>query len=139
MKQGNSKPKFLIVDDHEDIRTLVEATLNSYGCECEMAVDGQDALEKLATEADAKKFDAIFLDLMMPRLSGYEVIERLKQWPHTREIPVIMLTAKSESDDIIEGYKHGADYYIPKPFNRQQIAYGLDMIFGANTDSSSED
>ena len=130
MKDGDEKPKFLVVDDHEDIRTLVEATLASYGCECELAVDGEDALEKLAREDDAKQFDAIFLDLMMPKLSGYQVIQKLKQWPHTKEIPVIMLTAKSEGDDIINGYKQGADYYIPKPFSREQIAYGLDIIFG---------
>jgi DNA-binding response OmpR family regulator len=123
------EPVFLIVEDHEDIRNLLGVTLNSLGCQVEMAENGEQAMSMLDSAEKAKKYDAIFLDIMMPVMNGYEVLEALKGKEYTREIPVIMLTAKGSGDDIIEGYKYGADYYIPKPFTRDQIVYGLDIVF----------
>ena len=121
--------KLLVIDDDEDTRVLIETMLTSLGCEVVLAESGEKGLEELETEEKASRFDAVFLDLMMPGISGFGVIEALKLKRHTKEIPVIMLTAKDSAEDMITGYKFGADYYIPKPFTREQITFGLDIIF----------
>ena len=121
--------KLLVIDDDEDTRTLIETMLNSLGCEVVLAESGEKGLKELETEEKAARFDAVFLDLMMPGISGFGVIEALKIRNHTKKIPVIMLTAKDSAEDMITGYKFGADYYIPKPFTREQITFGLDIIF----------
>ena len=128
------RPLFLVVDDHEDIRKLVKAMLLSNECDCEVAADGQEAVELLEKPENAERFTGILLDVMMPRMNGYEVLKQIQEWQHTTDIPVIMLTAKGEGDDIIEGYNNGADYYIPKPFTHEQIAYGLEIIMGEEND-----
>ncbi len=123
-------PKFLIVDDDADILALTEAILVSLGCDVVRARGGMEALDCLELPEQASEINAIFLDLMMPDLTGFEVLKVLKGREHTKDIPVIMLTAKDASDDIINGYQYGADYYIPKPFNREQIIFGLDLVLG---------
>ncbi len=70
---------------------------------------------------------------MMPGMSGYDVVVHLKQKPETQNIPVIMLTAKSEPEDLITGYKDFAvDYYIPKPFTTRQLLAGINLILGSD-------
>lgn len=123
-------PKFLLVDDDRDVLTVAEAIFQSLGCEVQTAVGGTEALEFLASAERAGGIDAIFLDVMMPDINGYDVLKIIKERDHTKNIPVIMLTARDRGNDIIEGYQHGADYYIPKPFNREQLVYGVDLVLG---------
>ncbi len=123
-------PKFLLVDDDRDVLTVAEAIFQSLGCEVETAGGGTEALEFLSSEERAGGIDAIFLDVMMPDINGYDVLKIIKERAHTKNIPVIMLTARDRGNDIIEGYQHGADYYIPKPFNREQLVYGVDLVLG---------
>ncbi|MCB0339127.1 MAG: response regulator [Bdellovibrionales bacterium] len=118
----------LVVDDDLDTRTLIQAMLQSMGHNVVLTEDGTQALEKLKTEEDVAAIDIIFLDLMMPGLSGYEVFEKLKSQPLTENIPVIMLTAKGSGEEMITGYQVGADYYIPKPFTKSQLKYGLELL-----------
>ncbi|MDC0357570.1 response regulator [Oligoflexia bacterium] len=122
------KPRVLVVDDDTDVRNTIEMMLQSLGCEVVTACDGHAALELLQTAGEASTFDAIFLDVMMPRLSGYGVIKILKSKSYTAKIPVIMLTARTSGDDMIAGYQSGADYYVPKPFTLGQLRYGLDLV-----------
>ena len=124
------KPKFLLIDDDKDVLTVAEAIFLSLGCEVQTANGGVEGLEELSSPEKAATFDAIFLDVMMPGMNGYEVLKILKDREHTKTIPVIMLTARDRGNDIIEGYQHGADYYIPKPFNREQLVYGVDLVMG---------
>jgi len=124
------KPKFLVIDDDPDICSLMTSMLSSLECEVVIAESGEEALEIVKDPQQAQQIDLIFLDLMMPGLSGFAVIELLKRGEHTRNIPVIMLTAMDTGDDMITGYKHGADYYITKPFTLDQLLYGLDLVLG---------
>jgi two-component system phosphate regulon response regulator PhoB len=102
----------LIVEDEEDIAELLEYNLDRQGYQPESVGTGEDGLQ-LAREAMP---DLILLDLMLPKLSGIEVCRSLKADPETSKIPVIMLTAKGEEEDIVAGFDAGADDYVTKPF-----------------------
>ena len=132
------KPTFLLIDDDKDVLVVAEAIFLSLGCDVKTAGGGTEALEFLSTPEKAKTIDAIFLDVMMPDINGYEVLKILKDRAHTKDIPVIMLTARDRGNDIIEGYQHGADYYIPKPFNREQLVFGVDLVLGDGEDAATK-
>jgi DNA-binding response OmpR family regulator len=72
----------------------------------------------------------MLLDVMMPRMSGLDVLKALKANPETASIPVIMVTAKTTDDDVLHGYQQGADYYITKPFTADQLLYGINLVLG---------
>jgi two-component system phosphate regulon response regulator PhoB len=102
----------LIVEDEEDIAELLEYNLGRQGYQPEAVGTGEDGLE-LARQAMP---DLVLLDLMLPKLSGIEVCRALKADPETARIPVIMLTAKGEEEDVVAGFDAGADDYVTKPF-----------------------
>jgi len=111
--------RILIADDNLQNRELLDAYLSdadeSY--EIAMATDGQDTLAKVAEFRP----DLLLLDIMMPRLSGYEVCQRLKQNAATRDIPILMVTALNEMGDIEKAVKAGADDFLTKPVNRLEL------------------
>lgn len=109
--------RILIADDNEQNRELLEAYLASADCEIAMAVDGHSTLEKV-TEF---RPDIVLLDIMMPRLSGYEVCQRLKADPKTRDIPILMVTALNEMGDIEKAVAAGCDDFLTKPVNRLEL------------------
>lgn len=106
--------KLLIVDDDIRLRKLVRTYGEVEHYECEEAADGLSALEKLQ-DAD---FDLVILDVMMPGLDGFETLERIRK---TSEIPVIMLTARSEEYDKLTGFGLGVDDYVSKPFSPKEL------------------
>jgi len=106
------------VDDNVDAVELLEKRLRSEGYFTEKAYDGEEGLKKVVEYNP----DLIILDVMMPRLDGYEVCRRLKLDESTRYIPVLMLTAKSDVESKIKGLDTGADDYLPKPFNYKEIS-----------------
>lgn len=117
----------LIVDDDDDGRAMVRTILEGHGFEVQDASGGEEALEKLKSVSPA----LIILDIMMPVMSGYDVLVRLKQHPETQNIPVIFLTAKGDPDDLLVGYKdYGVEYYITKPFTTRQLLAGIKLILG---------
>jgi class 3 adenylate cyclase len=105
--------RILVVDDIASNRDLLSRRLVREGHQVETAADGPSALHRLVTE----KFDLILLDLMMPEMSGFEVLCRLKSSSHTRHIPVIMISALDEIDSAVRCIEAGAEDYLPKPFN----------------------
>ena len=109
--------KILIVDDDEDVLLIVQTILDNAGYTAVLARNGREGVEK-AIEAHP---DLILLDVMMPELSGWEVCTTLKSAPETRQIPIAMLTVKSEIRDLITGMQVGADDYITKPFTRKKL------------------
>ena len=109
--------KVLIVDDDEDILLIVHTILASAGYSAFTARNGREAVD-MAVEL---KPDLILLDVMMPELSGWEVCTTLKNAPETRQVPIAMLTVKSEIKDLITGMQVGADDYITKPFTRRKL------------------
>jgi DNA-binding response OmpR family regulator len=118
--------RVLIVDDEEVIRKFVKINLVKWGYEVEEAEDGVQALEQLGNE----KYDLLISDVLMPNKNGWEVLKSVKSNPKTRDIPVIMLTAKNEDADMFKGYGLGANYYITKPFTKDQLLYGLKLMLG---------
>ncbi len=113
----NNHPKILVVDDNPDNVELLSKRLVAAGYRTCEAGDGEEALRRVAQEHP----DLIILDVMMPKLDGFEVCRRLKTDEATRAIPVVMLTAKREVPDKIRGLDTGADDYVTKPFNPQEL------------------
>ena len=103
----------LVVDDERHIVRLVEVNLERAGYEVTTAYDGVEALEAV----QAKVPDMIILDVMMPRMDGFETLKKLRADDKSKEIPVIMLTAKAQDADIFKGWSSGVDSYLTKPFN----------------------
>jgi class 3 adenylate cyclase len=103
----------LVVDDSVTNRDILARRLGREGYEVECAADGARALEAVA----ARRFDLVLLDIMMPGINGYQVLERLKATPELRHIPVIMISALDEIDSIVRCIEMGAEDYLPKPFN----------------------
>jgi CheY-like chemotaxis protein len=109
--------KILVVDDNEQNLELLQAYLEDIDCQISTAVDGADALEKVRADQP----DLILLDVMMPKISGFEVCRRLKKDPKTAMIPIIMVTALSEIGDIERAINSGTDDFISKPVNRLEL------------------
>jgi len=104
--------RILVVDDELDIRMVLEEILKGQGFEVSTAQNGEEALQKLEKEV----YDLMVLDIMMPVMDGNAVLAALPEDVKER-MPVIMLTAKATDEDVMDGYKKGADYYIVKPFD----------------------
>ena len=112
-----AKDKILIVDDEGAIRDMLGYALMKAGFLCEEAADAQAARSTLKAERP----DLILLDWMLPGMSGIDYARRLKSAPETRDIPIIMLTAKGEEADKVRGLETGADDYITKPFSTREL------------------
>lgn len=117
--------KVLIVDDEEVIRKFLKIHLSKLGYDVTEAADGEEAIEQLGK----KDFDLIICDILMPKKNGWEVIEEVKSNTRTKNIPLIVLTAKNEDSDMFKGYDLGANYYMTKPFTKAQLLYGLKLMF----------
>ncbi|CAD74669.1 response regulator [Rhodopirellula baltica] len=109
--------RILIADDNTANRELLEAYLVNIDCELETAVDGEDTLAKV----ESFQPDLILLDVMMPKLSGFEVCEKLKADSATSNIMILMVTALSELGDIERGVQAGTDDFLSKPVNRIEL------------------
>jgi CheY-like chemotaxis protein len=114
---GASKSRILIADDNPTNVELLEVYLADYPCDTAVAVDGRDTLEKVA----AFKPDLILLDIMMPKLSGFEVCKQLKDKAETRGIMILMVTALNELGDIERAVRAGTDDFLSKPINKLEL------------------
>jgi twitching motility two-component system response regulator PilG len=112
-----SKKKVLIVEDEESLLKLESILLTSKGYEVKGVSNGQAALDAFAEERP----DLVLLDIMLPEIDGFEVCRRIKENPETKDIPVVMLTAKKSRKDMARGEKVGADWYITKPFKSAMV------------------
>lgn len=120
------KEHVLVVDDNPDSLTIMRGILEANGFVVTTADSGNDALEKLKGELP----NVVLLDVMMPEMSGLEVLERIKGSKGTSKIPVILVTAKTQDEDVLVGYQYGADYYITKPCTSKQLLYGVGLVLG---------
>lgn len=114
---SDTRTKILIVDDELDTLLPLKRALEIEDFNVIEAQDGIEALERVRSENP----DLILLELMLPKLNGFEVCQRLKQDEATSSIPIIMLTAKSETSDKVEGIEIGADDYVTKPFDLDEL------------------
>ncbi len=121
---ASDKHTVLVVDDEPDIVKLVEISLKLSNFDVITALSGPMALEILKT----KRPDLVLLDIMMPEMSGYEVCQKIKSDPNTRDLPVVMLTAKGQKGDAEKGLDVGADDYIIKPFDPYDLGEQITRI-----------
>jgi len=115
-----------VVDDNLDNLTIVEKLLRTRGFQVTTVESGIAALQAL----EDVRPDVVLLDVMMPNMSGMEVLDRIRANPQHATVPVILVTAKAADHDVLDGYKFGADYYITKPFTVRQLLYGLGLVLG---------
>ena len=111
------KPYVLVVEDEDALSTLLQYNLDKEGYRVGLAGDGEEALMMIDEQAP----DLVLLDWMLPKVSGVEVCRRLRSRPETRNLPIIMLTARGEESDRIRGLDTGADDYIVKPFSMSEL------------------
>ena len=122
----NVRPLVLVADDDPDILALVRFRLERDGYEVLSAPDGEAALDL----ALARTPDLAVLDVMMPRLDGYEVTRRLREYGPTTSIPIILLTARVQEPDLERGFDAGADDYVTKPFSPQALGERVQAALG---------
>jgi len=115
--QQENRPRVVIADDDPDIRRLVEMTVTNAGCDVTVASDGEEALERVRESVP----DLVILDVLMPRMDGWEVARALKSDPATREVPVMFLTSRGQEHDVLEGFDSGAVDYMVKPFSPREL------------------
>ena len=116
--------QILVVDDEPDILSVLVYHLSREGYRVTTAVNGQGALTAAATEQP----DLIILDLMLPGMDGYEVLQRLRGTESTSSMPVILLTARREEDERVKGFEVGADDYITKPFSARELTLRVEAL-----------
>ncbi len=109
--------KVLIVEDEKEIAEIIKLSFEMEGFTAQIALDGLEALKMIQSNL----FDIIILDIMMPRVDGWEVLLKLKSQPPTQKIPVIILSAKSEDISKLTAFRQGADDYLIKPFSPQEL------------------
>lgn len=124
MEKIGAGQKILIIDDEENIVDLLSNILTHSGFVVIGAFNGENGIEKAIKE----KPHIIILDIMMPGMDGFEVLKRLKEDEQTSDIPVIMLTAKTEDSAVIESWRKGAEFYIPKPFEIEELLHVINLI-----------
>lgn len=128
MEQG---AKVLVVDDEPNVlRSLVQyLTIEEFNVET--ASNGVEALEKVESFSP----ELILLDVMMPGMDGFEVLDKVKEMPGHADTPVIMLTAKDQSHDVLKGYQSGATSYLVKPFNLDELVETINQTLSQNKNS----
>jgi two-component system phosphate regulon response regulator PhoB len=119
-----AQPRVLIVEDERGLTTSLTWYFNREGYETIVSHDGQEGLRK----AQVLLPDVILLDVMLPGMSGLDVCRELRAGERTRDIPIIMITAKSEETDQVVGYSMGADDYVPKPFSNKVLLHKIKAL-----------
>ncbi len=119
-------PKILVVDDSWTDLTLIATSLRESGFDVVIAADGEEALEKVGTERP----QCVVLDVVLPKLNGFQVCRKLKQNDLSRNIPVILISGKNTPLDKKWGLQQGADMYITKPFDKDELLMGVRSLTG---------
>jgi DNA-binding response OmpR family regulator len=118
------RPKILVVEDDKHIAKLLHYNLEKAGFEVSVTVTGEEAFQKIASAS----FDLIILDVMLPKMDGFEVCKQIRQGTNHPHIPIIMLTARGEEIDKVVGFELGADDYVVKPFSPRELILRVKSI-----------
>ena len=127
-----NKKRILVVDDEARMRKLVKDFLVKNDMDVVEAADGEEAITIFFKE---KNFDLVILDVMMPKMDGWEVLKTIREYS---QVPVIMLTAKGEEQDEMQGFAAGADDYVTKPFSPKLLVARIEAILRRNSSATSE-
>ena len=127
-----NKKRILVVDDEARMRKLVKDFLVKNDMDVVEAADGEEAITIFFQE---KNFDLVILDVMMPKMDGWEVLKTIREYS---QVPVIMLTAKGEEQDEMQGFAAGADDYVTKPFSPKLLVARIEAILRRNSSATSE-
>ncbi len=125
-------PRILAVDDEPNIVRLIQVNLERDGYTVETASNGAQALAKIRQSRP----DLLVSDVMMPEMDGFELLANIRRDPMLNDLPVIMLTAKAQDRDVMEGYTRGADMYLTKPFNPMELKQFVKRILASATEDS---
>lgn len=117
----SARKNILVVEDDPDTRAALCTMLETLGFDHSSFGTAKEALTALT----GLHVDLALLDIMMPEMNGYELLREIKRVPKFKDLPCIMVTAKDQDNEILEGYNYGADYYITKPFTAKQLEYGI--------------
>src|SRR5262245_26494225 len=123
-KKNVKRERILVIEDEADILDLLRYNLKKDGFEVDAASDGERGLEL----ARSRAYDLVLLDLMLPGIDGLEVCRRLRTDPRTEQVPVIMVTSKSEETDVLVGLSLGADDYVTKPFSIKELLARVKVV-----------
>jgi two-component system, OmpR family, phosphate regulon response regulator PhoB len=118
------KKTILVVEDDNDSRAALCTMLEALGYNHVSFSSAKEALKAIPNQ----RFDLALLDIMMPEMNGYELLKEIRQLPQYKDLPIIMVTAKDEDSEVLEGYQFGADYYIPKPYTARQLEWGIKIF-----------
>lgn len=127
--------KILVIDDESDIVELISYNLKKEGFDVDFSLDGEAALKKI----NSSNYDMIVLDLMLPGIQGLELCKIIRNNPNTRNLPIIMLTAKGDEIDKIIGLEMGADDYISKPFNVRELIARIRAVLRRSKETKPQD
>jgi len=121
-------PAIYVVDDNKVICKVLQNIIEDLNFNVIIESDAVEASKFLSSIDDPSLFSAIFMDLVMPEVSGFDLLKLVKSNQNIHQVPVILLTAKDDSSNMFEGYNLGADYYMTKPVNKKQVAYALESV-----------
>ena len=127
MTEATATRRVLVADDDEYIRRVLTHNLEAEGFHVTVCGDGEDARDLARSTVP----DVIILDVMMPKRDGFDVLASLKANPSTRDIPVVLLSAKATDEDVWDGWRAGADYYVTKPFDMDELLRYVTAAVGA--------
>jgi two-component system alkaline phosphatase synthesis response regulator PhoP/two-component system response regulator VicR len=123
---GMNKPRILVAEDDPNILRQIAFNLGTHGYQVDTAVNGAEALKQLMQSRP----NLLITDVMMPEMDGYELVATLRADPDLADLPVIMLTARSQDNDVAQGYNSGTDLYLTKPFNPAELLSFVQRILG---------
>lgn len=118
-----AQKRILIVDDEQDLCEILQFNLTAAGYEADVAFSAEEAVSR-----GIGQYDLLLLDVMMPGLSGFELVQRLRATPQTSRVPVIFITAKDTEDDTLHGFGLGADDYVTKPFSVREVVMRVNAV-----------
>jgi DNA-binding response OmpR family regulator len=134
MNVNQSKANILVVDDEPDIHTVLGKLLTREGYSIEDAYNSEEAYASIAEN----KPDLVILDIMMPKVSGIEVCNKLKSDPETKDIVILIVSARDTQSDRIEGLEHGADDYVSKPFHLRSLVRKIEHMLSKKVETDFE-
>jgi Response regulators consisting of a CheY-like receiver domain and a winged-helix DNA-binding domain len=122
----HTQRRIMVVEDDHLILRQIAFNLESHGYSVDTAVNGVEAIKRMMNSRP----DLLITDIMMPEMDGYELVSSVRADPELKDVPIIMLTARTQDDDMMQGYQSGTDLYLTKPFNPSELITFVDRILG---------